>query len=468
MTKQSCDLEAAKEGGSILKGYDPVTDQWSYTFDGPFWQAVERAHRLGWRGAGALVAVIDTECDLSIPALRNRVTHVNHCMPAPLAQPSTEHGTAVALLIAKVAPECRFNLYPVQREDGTIDAYDVAHAVGEAAISAAGILNLSLGHSRKVPDLDERIRKAYQDAPELFQGASSPQHFKWALLNQVLPDPDCVLCQKAAEAARAGKLVFAAAGNGASEILCPARAEEVFAAGFQLREKRALEPSPDGGLLVSTNANAPVEVQAIFVDLPLEEVSGVLGTSFASPLYAGVGALGVTAAEFACYLSAMPMMTAAIVEHNAIKIEAAKIGHPTPQMTPRLQQVLELYLGALERLPHVHSEVEFKRRRSPAGVTITDPSKCIACGFLAYPLYINFGLFLLEWRHLPDAKALLEVGRAIAPWSDAAAADLGRTLEELGDLEEALSLTDTAVTLAPGIQPYQESQKRIKAKLDRA
>jgi tetratricopeptide (TPR) repeat protein len=159
------------------------------------------------------------------------------------------------------------------------------------------------------------------------------------------------------------------------------------------------------------------------------------------------------------------MTAVAIVEHTAIKMEVAKIGHYNPEMTAPLQWVSDLYFNALKRLPHVHSELEFKKRGSPLGVTISDPSACVACGFFAYPLYLNFGLFPLEHNYLNAAKAILEVARAIAPWSDAAAADLGRTLEALGDLEEALSLYNTVLSIAPGVQHYQESQKCIKAKL---
>lgn len=427
---------------------------------------MDHAHKLGRRGTGTTVAVIDTECDLSIPALRDRVTSVNSLMPSPLGENHTDHGTAVALLIAKVAPECRFDLYPVQRDDYTIDANDVAYAVGVASKSQANILNLSLGAWQKVADLYEKLQQASQDERLACLYGLSPQHSRWALLNRILPDPDCGLCQETSAAARSGKLVFAAAGNDASEILCPARAEEVFAAGFQVKEKRVVLPGPEGG---KEEGTAPaVEAQSLFVDIPLEEVSGVLGTSFASPLYAGVGALGVTAAEFSCYLSTMPMTYAAVTGRQAIEIEVATIGHYTPQMTAPLQRVSDLFFGALKRLPHVHSALEFKKRGSPAGVAITDPSKCIACGFFACPLYIDFGLFLLEHGYPHDAKVLLEVARAIAPWSDSAAANLGRTLEMLGDLEEALSLYDTALSLAPGIQPYQESQKRIKTKLGRA
>jgi tetratricopeptide (TPR) repeat protein len=98
-------------------------------------------------------------------------------------------------------------------------------------------------------------------------------------------------------------------------------------------------------------------------------------------------------------------------------------------------------------------------------VAITDPSKCITCGFFAYALYVNCGLYLLEENYLQDAKELLEVACAIAPWSDSAFANLGRTLEALGDLEGGLSHYKNAVNLAPGVPLYQKSVERLEAKL---
>jgi tetratricopeptide (TPR) repeat protein len=463
MSQRLCKLEAAEHGRSILDGYDRAADKWSFTFDGPFWKAVDHAHSLGKRGAGTKVAIIDTACDLSIPALRDRVDQIFRPVPRPVPDENTDHGSAVALLIAKVAPECRFDVYAVQRGDGTIEAGDVAYAVCDAEKSDAGIINMSLGTWLKLTDLDERLRHITPEVRDGVLYGPTPQHSKYLLLNEINPDPGCELCKRSSLAAKSGKLVFAAAGNDASEISCPARAENVFASGFQIREERVVLRGPDGGQEVRTTA--PVATQSIFVDLPLEEVSGVLGTSFASPLYAGVGALGVTAAEFSSYLAAMPMSQIAIVEHMTIKAEIARLGNDTPRLIPRLQRVSDLYLDSLKRLPHIHSTVEYRHRGKPAGVAIADPAQCFACGFLAYPLYVNFGLFLLEHRFTEDAKGLLEVARAIAPWSDAAAADLGRTLEELGDLKEALDLYNIALTLAPGIQPYLESQKRIQEKL---
>jgi tetratricopeptide (TPR) repeat protein len=463
MARRLCKLEAAEGGRSILNGYDRNTDQWSYSFDGPFWKAVEHAHSLGKRGAGARVAIIDSACDLTIPALRDRVNQLIRCVPCPPPEEDTEHGSAVALLIAKVAPDCRFDVYAVRRSGDTIYASDVAIAIGKAASSEASILNLSLGTAEDVVDLDKKLDQISRDARVAFLSDPAPQHGKWMLANEILPDPNCEVCDGSSAAARSGKMIFAAAGNDASEISCPARAQEVFAAGFQVMAKRIVLPGPDGGRQIETTA--PVGEQSLFVDLPLEEVSGVLGTSFASPMYAGVAALGATAAELACYVAALPMTSNAIEQHNAIKKEVARLGHSSPETGPRYQQVCDLYLNALRRLPHVHSQLEFVKRFSPAGFPITDPSTCFACGLFAYPLYVNFGLFLLEHGFFKDAKVLLEVARAIAPWSDEAAADLGRTLEALGDLEGALSLYNTATSLRPGVQPYEVSRERIKAEL---
>ena len=82
MATRLCKLEAAEGSTSILNAYDPVTGQWSFSSDARFWKAVEHAHNLGRRGKGHKVAIIDTACDRSIPALRDRVDQMIRARPA--------------------------------------------------------------------------------------------------------------------------------------------------------------------------------------------------------------------------------------------------------------------------------------------------------------------------------------------------------------------------------------------------
>jgi len=467
MKSRLCRLEGEENAPSFLDAYDPPTGQWRFPPNARFWRAVQHAHSLGRRGKGHKIAVIDAAFRTNFPALRGRVKRkfqcVRHRLPGYTGL-NSDHGTEVLLLMAAVAPECRFDLYSVQREGGGINEADVAYAIDQAASSDADIINLSLGFQQTVPDLENKLQHIGSEAISTLLGGPSSRHGKYVLSNQLLPDPNCELCNAAAAAARNGKPVFAAVGNEASDIYCPARAEEVFAVGFQTTEQRVALPIPGGETLIGEGSL--VETQSLFLDLSLEEVPKVLGTSFASPLYSGVAALGVTAAEFCAYNSAMPSTADAAIIHRQVKIESSKLGHVTQEMSQRLQQAYRLFLDAMRMLPHIHSQTEMDARQgSNTGLTIADPARCIACGFLAYPLYVDFGLLLLEFRHLQQAKGLLEVASAIAPWSDSAAADLGRTLEELGNLKEALNQYDRACRIAPGVATYEESRQRIANKL---
>jgi subtilisin family serine protease len=459
MASRLCKLESAEDAPSLLRGYDPSTEGWDYSFDSEFWKAVDHAHRLGRRGGGRKVAVIDTACDLRVPALRGRVDRVIEMSPQPLSPGGNEHGTAVALLIARVAPDCRFDIYPVRRDDGSINASDVAHAIGQAAASDADVVNVSLGAWQCVPDIQDRVRAAGREAVEACLFGPSPKQATQELLNRILPDPDCDLCRAATAAAAAGKLVLAAAGNDPGEILCPARAERVFSIGFQ-RSKRTVVNASTGDYEVAEGLS-PEAPQSYFWDISLPEISGVLGTSFASPLYAGVAALGVTAAEFSAYLSAVPVTMLASQFQAQLNISVAETGR-LPEGMERVQEgALRLFAAALRRLPHVHTRTEALEKGG--GRPIADPASCATCGLFAAPLYVNCGLFLLQSGNIGDGMDLLSAARALAPWSCDAAANLGRALEHIGDLNSALRHYDDACRLRPGFAVYEDERKRILA-----
>ena len=110
MIQRFCKLEAAEHGRSILDGYDRAADKWSFTFDGPFWKAVDHAHSLGKRGAGAKVAIVDTACDLTIPLLRDKVDQTIRGVPRPVPEENTDHGSRSEE--RRVGKECRSRWSP--------------------------------------------------------------------------------------------------------------------------------------------------------------------------------------------------------------------------------------------------------------------------------------------------------------------------------------------------------------------
>lgn len=146
--------------------------------------------KLRSRGAGTVVAVIDTGVDRTHPALTshmwrntreqadgidndgdgltddingwNFVDSNNDTLEKP-GNPQTTvagHGTFIAGLVAFVAPECQIMPVRAFPADGVSDAFTVAAAVKYAADHGANVINLSLGSSEP----SELLRNAIVDA----------------------------------------------------------------------------------------------------------------------------------------------------------------------------------------------------------------------------------------------------------------------------------------------------------------
>ncbi len=219
-------------------------------------------------GAGATIAVLDTGVDADHPALAGRVgagadlvdddatpddartgvdTNGNG-----VADEAVGHGTFVAGLALTVAPDARVLPFRVLDSDGQGSAYVVAEAVLDASAAGADVINLSFG------TLDERKAK----------------------------ERSRVLTEAIEAAERSGAVVVAAAGNDASS-----------AQHHPASEKGVLSVTALDGAAIAGFADhgKQVDVAAPGVDL-LGPVAGGgyarwSGTSMASPLVAGQGAL---------------------------------------------------------------------------------------------------------------------------------------------------------------------------------
>jgi hypothetical protein len=142
------------------------------------------------RGAGAVVAIIDTGVDRSHPALASRLwrnqqeeldgldndgdglvddlhgwnfaDNNNDTNEGPDDPETTVagHGTFIAGLVAMLAPECRIMPVRAFPASGISDAFTVAAAVKYAADHGADVINLSLGAPSASPLLEEAILDA--------------------------------------------------------------------------------------------------------------------------------------------------------------------------------------------------------------------------------------------------------------------------------------------------------------------
>ena len=98
------EFEGSSSAKKVVKGYDPASNRWAFSFDSPFWKAIHHAHDQGFRGAGRRVAIIDSGCDVRIPGLSQRIGTMKSFVPGAADKDLLYHGTAVALLISEVVP----------------------------------------------------------------------------------------------------------------------------------------------------------------------------------------------------------------------------------------------------------------------------------------------------------------------------------------------------------------------------
>lgn len=441
MGSRALEFEGTAAAKGVVSGYDSAANRWAFSFDSPFWKAVKHAHELGYRGARRRVAIIDSGCDLSIPRLKQRVDLLKSFVQAPANQDALRHGTAVALLISEVAPDCRLDVYQVAR-DGKPDVSAVVEALKAASGSGADVVNISIAVMSPFQFTAEQLQAAIRE------GDGSGKKY-------VLEDPPCALCSAATAASTKGKLVFAAAGNAPNTASCPARAKGVAAAGFEGSETKLTRLS-SGGLQSAAFASGPGAPQSLLLDVSLREIPGVLGTSFAAPLFSGAAALGLTQGELNGYIAgnaagAFPQLFQGLVRSSVVK-----------PISDLVRQVSRWYERAQQKLPHVHCT--FQSEVNP-GVPASDPRACFSCGIFAEPVIVNHGLWLLETFRTNEAKSLLDAACTVAPWSADAAANLGAATRESGNIPGAIKLYERALELRPGFKVYTEELKGLRKRL---
>lgn len=449
MTTRPILLEASKSATEVLRRYDFAKQELLVPEDSEFWSAVKHAHTLGRRGEGRRIAILDTDCDLSFGQLKSRIIKRVSNVPPPATDADLTHGTAVALLIVAVAPDCELEVYNVVRDDGAPDEFAIRDAIGEAVESGATIVNLSLGRPTLLSDAE--IEKFW-----LAVGQSYGRN-PWCDLREGLSavpgTHECLLCPAVEQTIAKGARVVAAAGNDPHQIMCPARVRgalatayvavdhRVFAVGRELAERARGQFAPD---------------QSILCDWTVRDADGFPGTSFAAPLVSGMMALCRSFDEFDAYLHAEYVFAeAAYYIYNRDQLEHDQ--QPDPSI------LREAIRYSFKLLPHVHCD--FHASLNP-DLPWTDPSACPVCGILAREIYVNGGLFFLELRELEAARSLLWAAHRLMPSNPHAAANLAKTLEMSGDYRQALDMYDYALKLRPGFAVYETSRDLIKARLN--
>ncbi len=123
-----------------------------------------------YRGAGLIIAVLDTGIDLAHPAFEGRLID-GYDMVADDNTPQDEgngigwgHGTHVAGIITHMAPEAKIMPVRVLDTDGRGNIFTLAYAIEWAVDNGADVINLSLGtdgDSKTLADTIRSIRKKH-------------------------------------------------------------------------------------------------------------------------------------------------------------------------------------------------------------------------------------------------------------------------------------------------------------------
>jgi subtilisin family serine protease len=245
------------------------------------------------RGAGIIVAVLDTGADLSHPALVGRLVPGFDFVDLD-TDPSEEgmygrdiaygHGTHVAGLVALSAPEAKIMPLRILKPDGTGNSWLLAQAVRYAAARGVGVINVSYTVKHRSMVIDEILSEVTSVQP--------------------------------------GAVVAAAAGNSGGT-------DPEYPAAEGIPGLLAVAASTKSDHLASFSTYGPwVQVaapgQSIVSSVPLSSGSAYAawsGTSMAAPLTAGTAAL---------VRAAYPNLSPAEVAQR-ITETAARIKGPVPR-----------------------------------------------------------------------------------------------------------------------------------------
>ena len=226
---------------------------------------LDAAHAVS-RGAGTIVAVLDTGVERTHPAVAGHVlpgwNYVDDNADTDdvaagldadvdgVADSAVGHGTFVSGLVALVAPDARILPQRVLNSDGTGSIFAVAEAIRDAVTGGADIINLSLGTAQASES--NLLRDAIKAAAE------------------------------------SGVLVVAAAGNdGSRDRQYPACEDKVIGVGALARDNTTLTAFSSRGAFIDVAAPG----EAIVGPIPGGGYARWAGTSAAAPIAAGQAAL---------------------------------------------------------------------------------------------------------------------------------------------------------------------------------
>jgi hypothetical protein len=383
---------------------------------GNFWSSVDIAHEGGQFGQGKKIAVLDSGFDLSQLLLQN--ASVNSSTHSRI-DPAAAHGTAVAMILATVAPQAELVLKDVGR-GGPPSFEFAAESLDEAKREDVDVICMSFGN--KLPRY--RLEPGDLEISSLFESGGDPWTLRSILREYILAGGfkghmrgGCpgggVICDALSRLSQGKSLVVAAAGNDVDLVSCPAVHESVLAVASHLYSSRLVD---EDRILESTDIESLS--QSLFADLTIDKVPGFDGTSFAAPLVAGFSALLENPKE----------MREGALTYQATQVAKqrhANLCFPPVATNTREEPFIGVASLYEEVISHFHPA---HRHQHPA---VLEP--CAYCSLLHHDFWQMFGLLIYGAGDFESARLVLERGAQLAPRAAGLISNLAATLHRSAD-----------------------------------
>jgi len=127
---------------------------------------MDSAHHING-GDGTVVAIIDGGCDITNPVFEDRISDDGFDFVEIDYEPwvntgtSANHGTFVAGIVARSAPDASLMIIRCFDASGTGTSFDIAHGIYYAAEHGADVINMSFGMDRYNSTIAEAIGTVY-------------------------------------------------------------------------------------------------------------------------------------------------------------------------------------------------------------------------------------------------------------------------------------------------------------------
>jgi hypothetical protein len=437
----------------LRTAFDQRTGELTVPRTGRIWEAIETAHSVGSRGDGKVIAIVDIGFDATmLPADRvHPGSKISPWVPHPNRG---RHGTAVALIALAAAPEARLLLIDV-REGERFGALKTAAAIATAVQHGAAVTNISAEFETDCEPRDW----GQLDVDAITRADPDPEGFlreveRWLEFAEPYADARCRRACRVCDAiiAAADSTVLIAAAGNRYPASCPACTAGSVGIGFQ----RTMLLEIDGDVSIVRLPTVTEHGDVTNPEMVVDEPEGFDGTSFASPLFAGLTSLLPDRRDAALLAGVMRAATPLL---NMAIHWRANLGQAPARAGQTLVRGFERFA---ENIPASHQHW-----------LAAEPEPCALCALVLIDWYDTYASVLWLRRATDDALTWATTAAAVAPFSATSAANAGMAWElsaagrngaERADaLRRAELELGRAVEMEPDIEVYRFMLDRVRS-----